>query len=74
MLSGWDQETPGRIESIFKSTQSVSLSQLADTNLFDFSNLMLDRTMEPKVQQFEGAAISSSNLIDIKNIEIIDAS
>ena len=66
MLSGWDQETPGRIESIFKSTQSVSLSQLADTNLFDFSNLML--------QQFEGAAISSSNLIDIKNIEIIDAS
>jgi len=33
-----------------------------------------DRTEKPKVQQFAGADISSSNLIDIKNIEIIDAS
>ncbi|MEY8197636.1 MAG: tRNA 2-thiocytidine(32) synthetase TtcA [Colwellia sp.] len=74
MLFGWDQESPGRVESVFKSTQSVSPSQLADCNLFDFSNLTLDRTMEPKVQQFGGADISSSNLIDIKNIEIIDAS
>ena len=74
MLSGWDQETPGRIESIFKSTQSVSPSQLADYNLFEFSNLTIDRSMEPKEQEFGGADISSSNLIDIKNIEIIDAS
>jgi len=74
MLSGWDQETPGRIESIFKSTQSVSPSQLADYNLFEFTNLTIDRTMEPKEQEFGGADISSSNLIDIKNIEIIDAS
>jgi tRNA 2-thiocytidine biosynthesis protein TtcA len=74
MLSGWDQETPGRIESIFKSTQSISPSQLSDHDLYDFSALTIDRTAEPKEQEFGGADISSSNLIDIKNIEIIDAS
>jgi len=74
MIGDWDQESPGRVENVFKSTQSISPSQLADYNLFDFSNLTLDRTAEPKVYQFGGANISSSNLIDIQNIEIIDAS
>jgi tRNA 2-thiocytidine biosynthesis protein TtcA len=74
MLNSWDQETPGRIENIFKSTQSISPSQLADYKLFEFSNLTIDRTMEPNVQEFGGDYISSSNLINVKNIEIIDAS
>jgi len=74
MICDWDQETPGRVENVFKSTQSISLSQLADYNLFDFSNLTLDRTAAPKVHQFGGANISYSNLIDIQNIEIINAS
>jgi len=74
MIGDWDQESPGRVENVFKSTQSISPSQLADYNLFDFSNLTLDRTAEPKVYQFGGTNISSSNLIDIQNIEIIDAS
>jgi tRNA 2-thiocytidine biosynthesis protein TtcA len=74
MLKGWDEETPGRIENVFKSTQSISPSQLSDHNLYDFSTLAIDRTAEPKEQEFGGADISSSNLIDVKNIEIIDAS
>jgi tRNA 2-thiocytidine biosynthesis protein TtcA len=74
MLNDWDNETPGRIENIFKSTQSISPSQLSDHNLYDFSTLTIDRTAEPKEQEFGSADISSSNLIDIKNIEIIDAS
>ncbi len=74
MLSDWDQETPGRIESIFKSTQSISPSQLSDHDLYDFSSLTIDRSAEPKEQEFGGADISSSNLIDVKNIEIIDVS
>ncbi len=74
MLSDWDKETPGRIESIFKSTQSISPSQLSDHDLYDFSALAIDRTSQPKEHEFGGADISSSNLIDIKNIEIIDAS
>ena len=74
MLTTWDIESPGRVESVFKSTQSVSLSQLSDTNLYDFSNLAIDRSAEPKQQEFSGVDISSSHLIDVKNIEIIDAS
>jgi tRNA 2-thiocytidine biosynthesis protein TtcA len=74
MLHTWDQDSPGRIENIFKSTQSVSLSQLSDHDLYDFSTLAIDRTAEPKEQEFSGADISSSNLIDIKNIEIVNVS
>ncbi|MGL4884330.1 MAG: tRNA 2-thiocytidine(32) synthetase TtcA [Waterburya sp.] len=39
MLQTWEREFPGRIESIFNSIQNVSPSQLADTELFDFSGL-----------------------------------
>jgi tRNA 2-thiocytidine biosynthesis protein TtcA len=44
MLQQWDKQYPGRTETIFGSLQKVSLSQLADLNLFDFMNLTLDRT------------------------------
>jgi len=40
MLTEWDNQTPGRIENIFNSMKSVSLSQLADGELFDFKNLL----------------------------------
>src|SRR5690554_71739 len=39
MLKQWDRQFPGRIETIFTALQNVSPSQLADTRLFDFSNL-----------------------------------
>ena len=39
MLQAWEKESPGRIDSIFRSVQNVSPSQLADTELYDFSNL-----------------------------------
>lgn len=39
MLQTWERESPGRIESIFRSIQNVSPSQLADSNLFDFVGL-----------------------------------
>ena len=39
MLQTWEIETPGRIESIFRSIQNVSPSQLADPQLFDFARL-----------------------------------
>lgn len=39
MLQAWEKESPGRIDSIFRSIQNVSLSQLADTKLFDFAGL-----------------------------------
>ncbi|EKQ69715.1 putative ATPase of the PP-loop superfamily implicated in cell cycle control [Leptolyngbyaceae cyanobacterium JSC-12] len=39
MLQTWEQEQPGRLESIFTSLQTVVSSHLADRSLFDFRNL-----------------------------------
>lgn len=36
MLNQWDQEQPGRLESIFSGIGNVKLSQMTDKNLFDF--------------------------------------
>lgn len=52
MLKGWARQHPGRIESIFRAVSNVSLSQLADTRLFDFQSLALQRSAgdEPDVE------------------------
>ena len=39
MLNGWEKEDPGRTERLFKSLQNISLSHLADFELFDFKSL-----------------------------------
>jgi tRNA 2-thiocytidine biosynthesis protein TtcA len=43
MLVNWERQYPGRIESIFSSIKSISPSQLADTELFDFETLQIVR-------------------------------
>ncbi len=39
MLTGWEKQFPGRLETIFSSLQNISPSQMADTELFDFAGL-----------------------------------
>ena len=39
MLAAWEQEFPGRIESIFSALRHVELEHLADPRRFDFSRL-----------------------------------
>lgn len=46
MLTNWDKQFPGRLETIFTSLQNIAPSQLADTNLFDFVGLKLGRVEE----------------------------
>jgi tRNA 2-thiocytidine biosynthesis protein TtcA len=46
MLVQWDRQFPGRVESIFSALQNVSPSQLADTVLFDFEGLQIERGEE----------------------------
>ncbi|MHC5225791.1 tRNA 2-thiocytidine(32) synthetase TtcA [Ignatzschineria sp. LJL83] len=36
LLQEWEAQTPGRIENIFRATKNIRLSQLCDTDLFDF--------------------------------------
>ncbi|AYA40019.1 tRNA 2-thiocytidine(32) synthetase TtcA [Xenorhabdus nematophila] len=62
MLVEWDKKTPGRVESIFKSIQNVSPSQLADKTLFDFVDLPLDRDGEREEYAFNEAVVSSTNI------------
>ncbi|MGQ9425910.1 tRNA 2-thiocytidine(32) synthetase TtcA [Gilvimarinus sp. F26214L] len=47
MLTDWEKANPGRTETIFSALQKVSPSQLADTNLFNFHDLALDRSAPP---------------------------
>ena len=48
MLNAWERQYPGRIDTIFNAIKNVSPSQLADSNLFNFSELMLQREGEEK--------------------------
>ncbi|MCL9783283.1 tRNA 2-thiocytidine(32) synthetase TtcA [Vibrio sp. S4M6] len=73
MLIDWDKKSPGRVESIFKSIQNVSPSQLADKNIFDFVNLPLDRQGDREEYKFSEATVSSTNIdeslfIDVTNV------
>ena len=43
MLAEWEREYPGRTETIFRSIRNVSPSQLGDSQLFDFTNLRVER-------------------------------
>src|SRR5690606_22910589 len=57
MLRDWERSHPGRTETIFSALQKVSPSQLADTALFDFHNLMVDRSAAlPERQPWSDAA------------------
>jgi len=62
MLAKWEKQDPGRVENIFKSIQNISLSQMADTQLFDFENLPLDRSGDRREYEFEEATVSSSRI------------
>lgn len=39
MLNSWDKKFPGRIETMFRATQNITLSHLCDTSLFDFKDI-----------------------------------
>jgi tRNA 2-thiocytidine biosynthesis protein TtcA len=55
MLRQWEQEFPGRIETIFSSIRNISGSQLADPKLFDFAGLEDRRVLSPMTEADEDA-------------------
>lgn len=62
MLTDWERQYPGRIDSIFNAIRHVSPSQLADTDLFDFAGLKLQRPGEMDSEQESGALIPMLNV------------
>lgn len=61
MLQEWERQHPSRVEAIFSSLQNVAPSQLADTKLFDFETLTIDRSSERKPYEFESDQVVSSS-------------
>ncbi|MBL4743269.1 MAG: tRNA 2-thiocytidine(32) synthetase TtcA [Cycloclasticus sp.] len=47
MLSQWDKEFPGRVETIFNSLKNIKPSQLLDSKLFDFNSLTQTQSVDP---------------------------
>ncbi len=60
MLQGWEKSHPGRVASIFGAMQNIAPSQLADSSLFDFENLDIDRSAARKSYEYDEATVSSS--------------
>lgn len=50
MLSQWDRQFPGRLESLFSALQHVSRSHLLDPALFDFAGLSRPQRSESSVE------------------------
>lgn len=61
MLSDWDNKFPGRTETIFGALTRVSPSHLADTTLFDFMNLSIDRTSNES--EIKSSQVQTKNVI-----------
>lgn len=69
MLQEWERQHPSRIEAIFSAMQNIAPSQLADTKLFDFESLQIDRSGERKPYEFgSDQTISSSRPKDDDSI------
>jgi len=83
MLQQWEKDTPGRVQQVFNAMQNIAPSQMADTQLFDFETLSIDRSNERKDQEFaDGQVIEGigdfaqapprlkpENLIDAINLD-----
>lgn len=61
MLVDWDSKFPGRTETIFGALTRVTPSHLADTELFDFMTLSLDRTQAKS--ETESTPLQTKNVI-----------
>ena len=57
MLNQWEKEQPGRVQQVFNAMQNIAPSQLADTQLFPFEQLTLDRSGEKAPYEFEDGQV-----------------
>ena len=75
MLNDWDKKFPGRIETMFRATQNITLSHLCDTSLYDFKgikkgdidvnggDLAFDREDLPPMMGFDASELDDQDLI-----------
>jgi len=71
MLAEWEKSQPGRVASIFGALQNIAPSQLADNNLFDFKNLLLDRSGERAPYLFDDTA-EPTKQVDTQTVQFVE--
>jgi tRNA 2-thiocytidine biosynthesis protein TtcA len=72
MLAAWEKSSPGRINNIFHALQNIAPSQLADTELFDFKTLTIDRDGKRAAYAFADDPVHSNeqplNFVDLTEL------
>jgi len=73
MLQAWEKTHPDRLETIASSIANIAPSQLADSSLFDFKNLQLDRHPDAIIDVdadpiVDAMVVTPDNRIDSVNI------
>ena len=59
MLNTWEKQYPGRTETLFSAIKNVSPSQLADTTLFNFTDLHADKNAAPQTETDTCASVET---------------
>ncbi|WP_299262430.1 tRNA 2-thiocytidine(32) synthetase TtcA [uncultured Psychrosphaera sp.] len=78
MLNDWDQQFPGRIESMFSAIKNVVPSHLADTELFDFKTLSQDVEEgdvafdTPEITKFVDADVTAETEANETTVNVIE--
>jgi len=70
MLVNWEKASSGRTNNIFRALQNIAPSQLADTRMFDFCNLKIDRS--GKRTPYAYADDQSSNHVSEHSLQFFD--
>lgn len=70
MLRAWERQFPGRTDNIFRAVQHISPSQMADTALYDFAGLMIERDGEREAAVFREAKAPAGrvDIIDVMSL------
>lgn len=70
MLNNWEKQQPGRTETIFSAIRNVQPSQLADTTLFDFNHLEIQKTDDE--QEVDSCGILPAVGIQADAVQYVD--
>lgn len=59
MLHAWEKQYPGRTETLFSAIKNVTPSQLADTTLFNFTDLRADKNAPVELETDSCATVET---------------
>jgi tRNA 2-thiocytidine biosynthesis protein TtcA len=74
MLHGWEKQYPGRTETLFSAIKNVTPSQLADTALFNFTDLQIDKNAAADPEADACATVESFIPNNSGVVQFLDAS